>query len=142
MILPDLPVVYQILLFLVLWAVLSKLLCRPYLGLLEERERRTTGAAGETAELELEANRLKLAYEEQIAKAQAAGSASKEAILSDARQQREALLGRAREDATSSLQQVREELQRQLDRERQLAVTEATNLAGDMVRKILGRNVA
>jgi F-type H+-transporting ATPase subunit b len=142
MILPDFTVVYQILLFLVLWAVLSKLLFRPYLGLLEERERRTTGAAGETAELELEANRLKMAYEEQIAKAQAAGSASKEAILSDARQQREALLGRAREDATSSLQQVREEVQRQLDRERQLAVTEATNLAGDMARKILGRNVA
>src|ERR1041385_4518784 len=107
--LPDYTVVYQIILFLVLWAILSKLLFRPYLELLEERERRTTGAARETAELELEANQLRLAYEEQIAKAQAAGNAAKEAILTDARQRREELLGQARQEASSALESVREE---------------------------------
>src|SRR5215813_5169131 len=125
MILPDFTLVYQIILFLILWAILSKLVFRPYLALLEERERRTAGVARETADLELEANRLKMAYEEQVAKAQAAGNAAKEAILSDARQQREELLGRAREEASSALEQVREEVRKQLESEKRIAVAEA-----------------
>jgi len=48
----DLSVVYQIVLFLVLWFVLSKVLFRPYLKLLEEREGKTAGARQDSAELE------------------------------------------------------------------------------------------
>jgi len=61
----DLSVVYQIVLFLVLCFVLSKVLFRPYLKLLEEREGKTAGARQDTDKLEREGARLKTLYEEE-----------------------------------------------------------------------------
>jgi F-type H+-transporting ATPase subunit b len=137
----DFSVVYQIVLFLVLWAILSKLLFHPYLVVLEERERETSGAHHDTEALEREGARLKAEYEEQLARAQAVGNAAKEAILQEARQQRERIIGQAREEATILLEKVRQEIQTQLDKERERVMAEGGDVARQMVSKILGRDV-
>jgi F-type H+-transporting ATPase subunit b len=138
----DYSIVYQIVLFLVLWIILSKVLFGPYLNLLDERERRTTGAQHDSTDLEQEGARLRAQYEEKIAQAQAAGHAAREAILREGRQQREKLLTQAREGAMSMLEGVRREVESQMQRERQLAAAEARTVAQEMVEKILGRHVA
>jgi F-type H+-transporting ATPase subunit b len=138
----DYSIAYQIVLFLVLWIILSKVLFSPYLNLLDERERRTTGARHDSTELEQEGARLRAQYEEKIAQAQAAGHAAREAILQEGRQQREKLLTQAREGAMSMLEGVRREVESQMQRERQLAAAEARIVAQEMVEKILGRHVA
>jgi F-type H+-transporting ATPase subunit b len=137
----DYSVVYQIVLFLVLWVILSKVLFRPYMSLLEERERKTTGAEQDLSELEREAARLRAQYEDRIAQAQAAGNAAKEAILQEARQQREGVLSQARQEAMSILEGVRRELASQMQKERQLAAAEVRAIAQEMATKVLGRNV-
>ena len=142
MIFLDLSVVYQIVLFLVLWFVLSKVLFRPYLKLLEEREGQTIGARNETADLESAGARLKAQYEERIAQAQAGGGAAKESILQEARQRREQLLSQARQEAATTLELARREVASQVAGERQLAAAEAATVARQMASKILGRNVA
>jgi F-type H+-transporting ATPase subunit b len=138
----DYSVIYQIILFLVLWIILSKVLFRPYLQLLEERERRTIGAQHDSMELEREGARLRAQYEEKIAQAQADGYAEKETIVQEGRQQREKLLGQARQAAMNMLEGVRREVDGQMQQERQLAVTEARIVAQEMANKILGRPVA
>ncbi len=138
----DISVVYQIVLFLVFWAILSKILFRPFLNVLEERERSTSGTRREAGDLEHEGERLRAQYEEKIAQAEASGNALKESILQEARQQREAILSRAREEATTTLQNARQEVQSQLEVERRRAAAQITGLATDMVSKILGRSVA
>jgi len=138
----DYTIVYQIILFLILWAILSKVLFHPYLALLDERERKTAGALREASDLEREGERLRVEYEEKIAQAQAAGYAAREAIVNEANRQREKLLAQAREEAARALEKVREEVQMQMQKERQLAAAEAANIARDMVSKILGRSVA
>ena len=138
----DLSVVYQIVLFLVLWFVLSKVLFRPYLKLLEEREGKTAGARNETADLESAGARLKAQYEERIAQAQAGGGAAKESIVQAARQRREQVLNQARQEATAILERVRREVASQVAGERQLAAAEAATVARQMASKILGRNLA
>lgn len=138
----DYTVGYQIILFVVLWLVLARILFRPYLTILEERERRTAGTQHESAALAHEGELLKARYEEGIAHAQAAGAAAREAILRQARQEREQLISQAREEATRILEQVRQEVQRQMEKEKQLATTEVVVIAQEMVRKILGRSVA
>jgi|SRR6516162_1446074 F-type H+-transporting ATPase subunit b len=138
----DYSVVYQIVIFLVLWIILSKVLFRPYLNLLEQRERRTTGAQHDSTDLEHEGARLRAQYEEKIAQAQAAGYAAKEAILQEARQQREKVLAQVREEAMSMLEEVRREVASQVQRERQVATAEIRTIAQEMASKILGRNVA
>ena len=138
----DISIVYQIVLFLVFWAILSRILFRPYMAVLEERERNTSGARHETGDLEREGERLRAQYEEKIAQAEATGNAIKEAIQQEARQQREKILSQAREEATIVLQNVRRDVQTQLEIERQRAAAEITGLARDMVSKILGRSIA
>jgi F-type H+-transporting ATPase subunit b len=137
----DYSVVYQIVLFVFLWLILSKFLFRPLMTLLEERERETTGAEHDLSALEHEAARLRAQYEEKIAQAQAAGNAAKEAILQDARQQREGVLAQARQEAMSILEGVRRELASQMQKERQLAAAEVRTIAQEMAAKVLGRNV-
>ncbi len=138
----DYSIAYQIVLFLVLWVILSKVLFGPYLNLLDERERRTTGAQHDSSDLEQEGARLRAQYEEKIAQAQTAGHAAREAILQEGRQQREKLLTQAREGAMSMLEGVRRDVESQMQRERQLAAAEARTVAQEMVEKILGRHVA
>lgn len=141
MIVLDYSVVYQVILFVVLWLILSKVLFRPYLDSLEERERRTTGAQHDSADLEHEGAKLKAEYEEKITQAQAAGYAAKEAIVQDARQQRETILGQARDEAAESLSRLRQEVAAAMEKEKQLAAAEVSIVAADMVSKVLGRKV-
>jgi F-type H+-transporting ATPase subunit b len=138
----DYSVVYQIILFVVLWLILNKVLFQPYLHLLDERERKTTGAQHDSVDLENEGAKLKGQYEEKIADAQAAGYAAKEAIVQDARQQREKILGEAREEAAKTLNRLRQEIAAAVEQERQLAASEVAVVAGEMVSKVLGRKFA
>ncbi|HYA29644.1 MAG TPA: hypothetical protein VEI95_12560 [Acidobacteriota bacterium] len=138
----DISIVYQIIIFLILWLILNKLLFQPYLQLLAERERKTTGAQHDSSDLEHEGARLKAQYEERLARAQAAGYAAKDAIVQEGRQQREKILTQAREEAASTLQQVRREVATAMEQERRLAAAEAATVAGEMVTKVLGRTVA
>ena len=137
----DFSVVWQILLFLGLWLIVSRLLFRPYMALLEEREQKTSGADEGAYHLEHEAERLRSQYEKAIANAAAAGNATKDAIVQQARQQREAILSSARAEAAGILERVRQEVQSQLAQEREVAIREADAVAQDMVSKILGRRV-
>ena len=137
----DFSIAYQIILFLVLWVILNKVLFQPYLHLLAERERKTTGAQHDSTDLEHEGARLKAQYEEKIAQAQAAGYAAKDAILQDGRQQRGKILSQAREEATGTLEGVRNEVAAALEQERRLARAEVATVAGEMVTKVLGRRV-
>ena len=138
----DISILYQIVLFVVLWLILNKILFQPYLRLLEQRERRTTGAEHDSADLEYEGSRLRAQYEERISQAQIAGYAAKEAIVQEGRQQREKRLAEARQEAASHLERVRREVALALERDRQLAALEAKAVAGEMVSKVLGRTVA
>jgi len=138
----DISIVYQIFLFLFLWVVLNKVLFQPYLNLLVERERKTTGAEHDSGDLEHEAVRLKAQYEEKITQAQAAGYGAKDAIVQDGRQQREKILGQARGEAAGTLERVRNEVASALEQERRLAAAEVSNVAGAMVAKVLGRTVS
>ena len=137
----DISILYQIVIFLVLWLLLSKVLFRPYLDLLEERERKTTGTRHDTSQLEHEGARLKAEYEEKITQARRVGIAAKDAIIREGRQEREGLLQQAREEAARTLESMRSDVQGQLERERELAALEVAGVAQDMVRKVLGRRV-
>jgi F-type H+-transporting ATPase subunit b len=138
----DISILYQAVLFVILWLVLNKLLFQPYLKLLEERERKTIGAQHNSADLEREGTQLRAQYQEKIAQAQSAGYAAKELILQAAREERERVLGQARQEAANHLERVRQEIAAAVEQERQLASAEGAAVAADMVNKVLGRRVA
>jgi F-type H+-transporting ATPase subunit b len=137
----DISILYQIIIFLVLWLILNKVLFQPYLALLEERERRTGGAQHDASELEHQGARLKSEYEERISQARGVGIAARDALIQEARQERERLLQGAREQAALKLESARREVQSQLERERGLLAAEVAVLAQDMASKVLARRV-
>ena len=137
----DYTVLVQIVSFLFLWFLLTRLLFRPFVALLEERERRTDGIKAVAASLTAEAERLRAEYEGAIARARDEGAAVKESILQEARQGRERFLAEARGQAADRLAAVRDELQKELRRGRDLAAQEAEGIARQMAEKILGRKI-
>jgi F-type H+-transporting ATPase subunit b len=138
----DYTVVIQVVSFLLLWFLLAKLLFRPFLGLLEERERRTEGVKAETASLMEEGERLRLEYESKITRVRDEARALKETILHEAFEARDRLLAQAREEAARLLERARQEVQRQMQQERELAAREAEAIARQMTEKILRRSVS
>ncbi len=138
----DISILYQVVLFIVLWLILSKVLFQPYLRLLEEREQRTSGAQHDSSYLEREGARLRAEYEEKIQSAQAAAYADRERLLQSVRDEREKILGEARENATQTLEKAREEIASALAAERALADNEAAQIAAVMASKVLGRTVS
>ena len=137
----DYTVLVQIVSFLVLWFLLTRLLFRPFVALLEEREKRTDGVKGEAASLAGEGERLRTEYESAIARAKDEGAAAKEGILQQARQARERLLSQARAEAADRLAAIRQEIQGEMQKARSLAAQEAEGIARQMAEKILGRRI-
>jgi F-type H+-transporting ATPase subunit b len=138
----DISILYQVILFVLLWLILSKVLFRPYLRLLEEREHKTTGAQHDSSDLEHEGARLRAEYEEKIKAAQSAAYGEKERSVQAARVEREKVLSQARDEATQVLERARQEIAQALAAERRLAAAEATSIAAAIASKVLGRNVA
>jgi F-type H+-transporting ATPase subunit b len=134
-------VLVQIGFFLALWFILSKLLFKPFIVLVEEREKRTEGLKAAAAALTAEGERLRAEYESAIAKANEEGAAVKETILQEARQTRERLLAEARAQAADRLAAMREEIRQELGKGRAQAMKEASAIARQMAEKVLGRKV-
>jgi F-type H+-transporting ATPase subunit b len=138
----DISILYQVILFIFLLLVLNKILFQPYLALLDERERRTSGAQHDSADLEYEGARLRAQYEEKVAEARSIAAAERENILKIGREEREKILGQARQEAEQHLAQVRKEIAAALEIERRLAAAEAAAIAAAIASKVLGRKVA
>jgi F-type H+-transporting ATPase subunit b len=134
-------VLVQIIAFLALWFLLSKVLFRPFIALLEERENRSEGLKAAAASLVAEGERLRAEYESAIAKANEEGAAVKETILREARQTRERLLAESRAQAAARMTAVREDIKKEMAKGRELALQEAAVIARQMAEKVLGRMV-
>jgi F-type H+-transporting ATPase subunit b len=138
----DISILYQVILFVILWLILNKVLFQPYLKLLDERESKTTGAQHDSAELEHEGARLRAQYEEKIGQAQSVAAVERERILQGAREEREKILAKARQEAGQTLSLRRQEIATALEAERRLAAAEAATIAAEIASKVLGRRVA
>ncbi len=134
-------VLLQIVFFLALWFLLTKLLFKPFIALVEQREQRTEGLNAAAAALNAEGERLRAEYESAIAAARDEGAALKETILGEARQTREKLLAEARAQAADRLTAVRRQIQNELSQSRAQALQEAAAIARQMAEKVLGRKV-
>jgi F-type H+-transporting ATPase subunit b len=137
----DYSVLIQIVAFVILWLLLSKLLFQPFRRLLEEREARMEGAR-ETAEaLMAETERWRAQYESRMAKARDEGEAAKQAILAEAGRAREQMLIEAREKAAGLLQASRREVAAEIEKTRRFLGEEAQAAAREIAAKILGRKI-
>jgi F-type H+-transporting ATPase subunit b len=138
----DLSLVVEIVLFLVFWAIMSRVLFAPVARLMEERERRTDGTQVQAQAMLEEGKRLQEQYEAEIAKARAEGEAIKGQIRGEAARARDLIMAQGHEAATQRTQSMRAEIRRELESARQTIIGQAESLAQDIAEKVLGRKVS
>jgi len=96
-------IVYQVVLFLVLYFVLKSLVFDRFLANLEARHHHTRGALDEAAKLREEAASLAADYESQMAKIRHEAAAAREEIRREGEQAERDLLETARREAAQTL---------------------------------------
>lgn len=139
---PDLTLLIQILLFLIFMWTLNRLLFRPTLRVLEERDRQIAGGRREAADLEARISEAVSTYEGSIREARAQGEKGRarfvqEASVEEARIARE---GRAR--AAEATEKIRTEISRETEKARSELEGRVREFADLIAERVLGRRVA
>jgi len=117
----------------------NKLLIQPLIGLLAERERRSTGATDRVAELANDTAGLRGTLTERLGGARGSAQTRRGEILSGAQDEERRLLEAARADAAEQVEWVRSRIASELETARSTLQTDARELARDAAASILGR---
>ena len=128
-------------LFLLLLIVLNKLVFRPYLALLRERDENIDGARAAATEMnEKSASDLE-SYEDQVMKARKEAAAVRAEFREEGEKAANEVLAEARNQSEAKLTAAREKIQRSADAARLALRTRADRIAKEIAGKLLGREV-
>ena len=132
-------VALNLVLFVLLIYPVNRLLVQPLLRVLEERERRTSGAEYEVESLQGAAREARSALEAGLLEGRGRAQARRAAILSAGEEQERAVLEAARDDAVRNIESVRAAVQSELDAARAALEADTRALAREAATRILGR---
>lgn len=139
---PNLGLVaMNVAIFLLLVIPTNRLLLRPLVRILEERERRTIGARSQAEAGAAEAARARAELEAMLRGARERAQARRAAITTAAQTEERALLERAREDARHEVDAVRSGIAAELTSARATLQSDARALAREAAAKLLGRSL-
>ncbi len=131
---------FQIGNFLALIWILNKLMFRPFLELVERRKQETDGTRKKAEDIMDRAESVKGSYDEGISAANSEAGALSEVQRKAGREEGERIMDEARANSSEYLASTWKELQAGLLEERKQIAGISIDLAGEMARKILGRN--
>lgn len=131
-----------VVLFAVLVPIVSRLLLRPLLRVLDARAERTDGARKRATRLEEQVRELVARYERSIRETRHSAEASRQAILDDARQRGAEETTAARSDAEQEIRRAREQVATACAQARRSLRAHSEELAQEAASRVLGRSVA
>lgn len=138
----DATLLVQAVLILVLWLVLKPLLFDPMLKLFEERETRIVGAIQKARRIDEKSADAKAEYDDAMGKARAAGAAEREKLRAESLRQESELLTKVRGETQQRIDAARADNEKELESTRQKLVPHASNIAKDLAKRVLGREIA
>lgn len=138
----DLAFVVQMVAFTVLVFALKPILFDPLLKLYEEREQRTDGAKLLARKMDEEAGAMLRRYESELENVRRAASEERERLRSEGARLEQRILAEARTETTKILDEGRARIADEAKATRAELKTRAAELAGDVARVVLGREVA
>lgn len=137
---PDaLTVATNIALFLLLIYPVNRLLVRPLLRVLDERESRTSGALAQSQQLGEEARAARGALEAELAQGRASAQTRRNSILAAGEAREREVLDAAREEASAIVESVHQSVQSELAEVRSGLQADARALAREVATRVLGR---
>lgn len=132
----------QFAIFVVMALASTQLLFKPYLRMREERDQGMDGARKEAESLSAEADAKLADYEQKLAAARARAQEERRTIRAEAAEHLESITAKARSSAQEAIQAAHDKVQTETEKARADLLPKADTLAGDMVTKLLGREVA
>jgi F-type H+-transporting ATPase subunit b len=132
----------QVLNFLILMFILNKILYKPILKVLDERDERIMGGREKAKELIAESDTILNSYNGklQISKIEALGT--KNTARKEATEKANVIIGEAREKADGIISQVQQDMAREVERVKKELEPEVGIMAATIAQQILGRKVA
>ena len=132
-------VVFQVVIFVFLIAVLKPLLFDPMLKVFGLREERTEGARAKARELEEEAGELLTRYEAELTRVSQAAAAERERVRAEAAKLEAQILSEARAGAAKIVEEGRKRIETEVNAIRFDLGKQSERLAGDIATRVLGR---
>jgi F-type H+-transporting ATPase subunit b len=132
-------ILYQALLFVVLYFALKQLVFDRLLANLDARSQRTRGALEQATRLRHETARLQTEYEAQMAELRRHAAAAREDIRQRAEEEERQLLESARQGAARSLAEARQRIAAEAEATRAGLRAEASKLVEEILRDVLKR---
>jgi len=140
---PDYGTIFwMVLVFGIIYVILRKFAWGPVLKMIKEREESISNALQSASEAQDGLTQLKAEHEKMIQEAHV----EREQLIAEARQIREQLINKAREEAAQETAKIFENAQRQIESEKNAAISEikqqVASLSVDIAEKILKQELS
>jgi F-type H+-transporting ATPase subunit b len=133
--------VAQGVIFLIVVAFLNKVLFKPILGLLHEREEKTEGFMRDAGEKEKAAESTLVEYQEKLRQARKEVLEVKKQYISEGTNTRTELLEKARKEANQSLEEIKDGIAKASEEARKALGQQTEALGKEVAEKVLRRSL-
>ncbi len=128
--------------FVIMLAVLSRVLFRPYLRMRAARHQGIEGARQEASAMQDRAQKTNADYDARLTKARLRGAEERARLRGEGAIYERQVLGAARDESQKTLEAARTKISAEAGAAREQLAAESTALAKQIVKKILGREAA
>jgi len=137
----NFTVIFQLAIVLILLVVLSNIVFKPFLGVLQERRDWVEGAERKARELQQRSEELMEQYRDSMAAAQAQGANIREEIRKESLAKEMEILQRAMDEANRFLGGMKGKIQEETQTARASLRLQAQTLSREIAEKMLGRTL-
>jgi F-type H+-transporting ATPase subunit b len=127
--------------FLIVVAFLNKVLFKPIVGLLREREEKTEGFMRDAGEKEKAARSTLAQYEEKLRQDRKEVLEVKKQYVAEGTDARTALLEKARREANQSLEEIKDGIAKASEEARKTLSQQIETLGKEIAERVLGRSL-
>ena len=135
----DQSLIFQAVLFIVLWMFLRKFLFEPHLAVMQQRTQRSEGALKEAQQVRADAESIEERYKSQLAQTRTGTMQQVDTVYRAAEEQAKALTDAARTEANQTLATMRISLQQEIAAAKQDLEARVPEFARTIAEKLLGR---
>ena len=131
----------QIAIFLIAIYILNKLVFKPFLGLVDRRDKLTRGALEEAHELEEKVKAIIEEYDSKLSEARTLAVEERNKLIQEGQNVAQEIIGEARNEASALLDEAKVKLEADTKEIKEKIKGDIDGLAGEIATKVLGKEV-
>lgn len=134
-------VLIQIVIFIIAIFILNKLVFKPFLNLVDRRDKLTRGAIEEAHELEEKVKSIIEEYDAKLKEARDVAAEERNKLIAEGQAVSSEIIGKAREESSSLLHEAKIKLEADTKQIKEKIKGDIDGLAQDIASKVLGKEV-